>query len=55
MFCFSFGLGGGQVFVHTRTYQDAFWMGAGVAALATQTVLAVEGADLKGAVGGMPV
>ena len=50
MFCFSLGLGGGQVFEHTCTYQD----GAGVAALVTQVVLAAEGADFKAAVGCMP-
>lgn len=58
MFCFSFGLGCGpalfgQLFKHTASYEDAFWLAAIAAVVATLAILAVRRVDLNGPVGGI--
>lgn len=57
MFCFSFGLGCGpalfgQLFERTGSYQDAFWLAAIAATVATLTILALGRGDLAGSLDG---
>ncbi|WP_251031700.1 MFS transporter [Paraburkholderia strydomiana] len=59
MFCFSFGLGCGpalfgQVFKHTGSYRDAFWLAVMLATVAALAILAVRRGDLKSSANGTP-